>query len=112
MKILLVKPEQKPEIDEIDGSLESMQYVVGGLIQMICPFADDPETALICNDEGKLLDLPVSRILIDDRYNVLDVISGTFFLCAAPPDSNTFESLPEDKLLGYKDLFALPVVQV
>ena len=112
MKILLVEPEKRPEITEISGTLESMQNVVGGLIQMICPFYHDPEIALICNDEGKLIGLPPSRILIDDRYNVLDVISGTFFLCFAPPDSDTFESLPDDKLVEYKGIFSLPVVQI
>ena len=33
MHILVVEPERKPDVREIDGSLKSMQEVVGGLIQ-------------------------------------------------------------------------------
>ena len=57
MKILLVEPGKKPVLSEIDGSLKSMQEVVGGTIQAIFPF-EEP-VALICNDEGKLLGLPL-----------------------------------------------------
>ena len=112
MKILLVKPKKRPEIVDIDGSLESMQQVVGGLIQLIYPFPDEPDIALICNDEGKLLGLPTSRILIDDRFSVIDVIAGSFFLCGAPAESENLESLPEEKLAEYQAVFSFPFVQV
>ena len=55
MKVLLIMPGNTPREIEIDGSLEAMQNIVGGLIQAIYPF-DDP-VALVCNDEGKLLGL-------------------------------------------------------
>ena len=44
-----------PTIQEIDGSLESMQRIVGGDIEAVYPF-DDP-VAIVCNEEGKLLSL-------------------------------------------------------
>lgn len=47
MRVLIVKPEQTPEIREIDDSLETMQGIVGGLIQPIYPF-EDP-VALVAN---------------------------------------------------------------
>ena len=55
MKVLIVEPLKVPYEKEISGDLKSMQAVVGGLIQAIYPF-DDPELALVCNDEGKILD--------------------------------------------------------
>ena len=58
MKVLVIQPEKAPEEREISGSLESMQAVVGGLIQAVYPF-EEP-VALICNEEGKLLGLPWS----------------------------------------------------
>ena len=58
MRILVVEPEHRPEVREIDGSLESMQRIVGGLIQ---PIYFDDSIALICNDEGKLMDLLTSE---------------------------------------------------
>ena len=57
MRILLVEPGKKPVVREIDGSLKSMQELVGGTIQALYPF-EEP-VALICNDEGKLLGLPL-----------------------------------------------------
>lgn len=51
MKILRVDPGLHPQEVEINGSLESMQQLVGGLIQVIYPFRD-AEVALVCNDEG------------------------------------------------------------
>ena len=52
--------------------MESMQQLVGGLIQVLYPFRD-AEVALICNDEGKLLGLPFNRALRDER--------GATYLC-------------------------------
>ena len=48
MQILVVEPERRPEVREIDGSLESMQEIVGGLIRPVYPF-DEP-VALVRND--------------------------------------------------------------
>lgn len=99
MKVLIVEPLKVPYPADIDGSLESMQEIVGGLIQVIYPF-DDP-VALVCNDEGKLLGLPLNRPLMDSSGNVYDIIAGTFFLCAAPSDSDSFDSLTEEQIEKY-----------
>ena len=100
MNVLLVAPMEPPRRVEIENSLESMQAVVGGLIQAVYPF-DEP-VALVCNDEGKLLGLPLNRCLrLGENGAIYDVIAGTFFLCAAPPDSEHFESLTEEQLARY-----------
>lgn len=107
MNILVVEPGHTPQITEIGGSLEEMQALVGGLIQAVYPF-DEP-VALICNDEGKLLGLPLNRCLrLEDTGEIYEVIAGTFFLCAAPPGSEKFESLTEEQLARYAARFALP----
>ena len=64
MTVLLIEPGKRPNRTEIDGSLEGMQKLVGGLIQAVYPF-HDAEVALIVNDEGKLLGLPFNRALVD-----------------------------------------------
>lgn len=86
MKILVIEPLKEPYVKEIDGALESMQNIVGGLIQAIYPF-DHPEIALVCNEEGKLNHLPLNRTLFDEEGNIVDIIAGTFFLCTALVDS-------------------------
>ena len=106
MKILLVEPGSVPRLAEIGNTLEDMQNVVGGLIQAVYPF-EEP-VALICNEEGKLLGLPLNRFLRDEAGQVYDIIAGTFFLCAAPPDSEHFESLSEEQMARYQELFRTP----
>ena len=107
MKVLLVEPNADPRIIEIDGSLASMQELVGGLIEAIYPF--NAPVALICNDEGKLIGLPQNRPLKHpETGEIYDIVYGPFFLCSAPADSENFESLPNDLIEKYSKVFALP----
>ena len=106
MQVVVVEPKKKPMVQDIDAGLESMQKIVGGSIEAVYPFADP--VALICNGEGKLLGLPLNRALRDDEGNVYDIISGTFFLCAAPPDSNHFAGLTDQQVKTYMEWFAMP----
>ena len=106
MQVVVVEPKKKPMVQDIGSDLESMQKIVGGSIEAVYPFADS--VALICNEEGKLLNLPLNRALRDDEGNVYDIISGTFFLCAAPPDSEHFESLTDQQVKTYMERFAMP----
>ena len=106
MRILVVEPERRPEVREIDSSLESMQEIVGGWIQALYPF-DDP-VALICNDEGKLLNLPANRGLRDKNGQIYDIVAGTFFLCGAPADSDHFVSLTPEQIERYRERFYTP----
>ena len=107
MKVLLVEPNTEPRAVEIDGSLASMQSLVGGLIEAVYPF-EDP-VAMICNDEGKLTGLPQNRPLKHpETGEIYDIVCGPFFLCSAPPDSENFESLPDEFIEKYHKIFALP----
>ena len=106
MQVVIVEPKKKPVVQDIDSDLKSMQKIVGGSIQAIFPF-DEP-VALICNEEGKLLNLPLNRALRDDVGNVYDIISGTFFLCAAPPDSDRFAGLTDQQVKTFMERFDMP----
>ena len=46
MTILMVEPMKTPTVQEIDGSLESMQRIVGGDIEATYPF-NEPVALLI-----------------------------------------------------------------
>ena len=81
MRILLVEPGKKPVLKEIDGSLKSMQEIVDRSIQALYPF-EEP-VALICNDEGKLLGLPLNRALRDAERHIYDL--GLGHPCCAEP---------------------------
>ena len=60
MRVLVIEPERRPEVREIDDSLKAMQQIVGGLIQ---PIYLDDSVALVCNDESDhLTDLTPEQI--------------------------------------------------
>lgn len=105
MRVLIVEPERRPEVKEIDGSLHTMQGIVGGLIQ---PIYLDDSTVLICNDEGKLMDLPANRGLRDENGQMYDIVFGTFFLCGAPADRDHFTSLTTEQIEQYRKMFYTP----
>ena len=106
MQVVVVEPKKKPTAQDIGSDLESMQKIVGGSIEAVYPFADP--VALICNEEGKLLGLPLNRALRDEDGTVYNIISGTFFLCAAPTDSDHFEGLTDQQVKTYLERFAMP----
>lgn len=106
MKVLLIRPMEVPKEIEIEDSLEKMQRLVGGYIQEIMPFDDD--VALVCNEEGKFMGLPLNRAIQDERGKVVDIIAGDFFLCRAPGESENFESLTKEQVEKYKKRFHNP----
>lgn len=87
-----------------------MQDMVGGLIEAIYPMEEDPSIALVCNDEGKLRDMPLNRALYDVEGNIYDIISGPFFLCAAPSDSDSFASLTDEQVAIGMERFGKPAL--
>ena len=106
MKVLLIEPNHSPRSHNIADTLEAMQDIVGGPIQAVYPF-EEP-VALICSEEAKLEGLPPNRALRDEDGNVYDIICGAFFLCAAPPDSEHFESLTDEQIARYTQVYRRP----
>ena len=106
MLVLMIEPGEAPRRLELSHSLEEMQKAVGGFIQILYPFGEP--VALVCNEEGKLLGLPANRALRDESGAVYDIVCGTFFLCGAPPDSDTLGSLTEEQVSRYEQRFARP----
>ncbi len=105
MRVLVIEPECRPEVREIDDSLKAMQEIVGGYIQ---PIYLDDSVALVCNDEGKVMNLPLNRGLRDKDGPIYDIVSGTFFLCGAPADSDHFTSLTPEQIEQYRKRFHTP----
>ncbi len=101
MDVLIVEPEKVPRMASISGDLESLQKVVGGHIEAIYPF-DDP-VVLVCNEEGKLIGLPLNRNLED-----YDIIAGTFMICGLGEED--FSSLSPELAEKFKEKFADPEV--
>ena len=92
---------------ELEDSLASMQRAVGGLIQAVYE-PGGRDAALICNEEGKLLGLPLNRALRNEDGKIYDVIAGIFFICGAPPDSESFTALTDEQVAYWLKRFAKP----
>ena len=106
IRVLLFKPGEYGRAIEIEDTLESMQQTVGGWIEEYMPFED--EIAIVCNEEGKIQGLPPSRAIYDDEGQLLDIISGDFFIAYAPIESEKFLSLTPELEKKYLDKYGMP----
>ena len=104
LKVVLVKPYEKAFVTELGSDLESMQEAVAGLIQPIYPF--DENVVIVCNDEGKILGLPLNRALKADDREIIDIIAGDFFICGFRGEN--FISLTDEQLNRYCEMFKYP----
>ena len=102
MKCLRIEPKKKPEVVDIPNDLKSFQKEVGGYIEVIYPFTD--MVGIICNEEGKLLNLPENRILRDSHGIPYDVICGNFLVVGL--DEDDFIDLSDKYIKKYSKIFA------
>ena len=101
MKILVVEPMQPCRVQEIPDTLEAMQGIVGGDIEAVYPFSES--VAVVCNAEGKGLDLPYNRPLTDENGLPYDILCGTFFVAGISGEH--FVSLTDEQIQRYKALY-------
>ena len=92
---------------ELEDSLGAMRRCVGGTIEAVYE-PGGRDAALVCNDEGKLLGLPLNRALRDEAGEIYDIIAGTFFICGTPPDSENSTSLTDEQVDYWLKRFAKP----
>lgn len=104
--VLSVCQGRHPTVVEIEDSLESMQKMVGGYIELYMPF--DDWAAIVCDDEAKLKSKPLNRAIYNSNGDVVDIIAGDFFIAYAPPDSEDIVSLPAEMIRKYSKLFYNP----
>lgn len=96
IKVLVVEPQAKPYIAIIDNDLESLQAMVGGSIELVA-LSDSAD--LICNEEGKLLNLPANRRVGHD------VIAGRFVIVGSDGGEH-FTSLSQQDIEIYSNHFS------
>lgn len=87
MKIVVKEPYKDPYIKEVNGTLEEYQSIVGGYIEVVL-FKDD--ILLVCNEEGKLIELEPNLYLRGD------IIVGTVFFIGR--DEENFRGLTDEEI--------------
>ena len=106
IRVLMIEPGKPPEMREISDTLPSMQEAVGGYIEEYMPFDDD--VALVVNEEGKINGLPLNRAIRSEDGSLQDIIAGPFFICSAPVESESYQSLTPEMEKKYKEKFRNP----
>ena len=96
INVLIVEPGKAPYEKKIPNTLEAKQKIVEGHIQAV-PLSNTAD--MICNDEGKLMNLPPNRRLAND------VICGTF-LIVGTDGSEDFCSLNAEDMERFKNVFS------
>ena len=96
IRILVVEPNKEPYQIKIEHTLRNLQKIVNGYIEIV---ELSPSVDLICNEEGKIKQLPLNRFI---DY---DIIAGTFFI-AGHRDEETI-SLSRKQIKKYKEIFKL-----
>jgi len=96
-KLLIVKvePDKLPQEKYIINDLNAMQAEVDGLIEMV---DIDNHVCIVCNEEGKILNLSLNRVVGND------MIAGNFFVVGFN-DNGDMESLTEGQVEKYKEQF-------
>ena len=104
LSVLQIAPGQYPEQVEIDNDLKALQQAVGGSIGASYPFSDP--VAIVYNDDGKLMGLPLNRALRDGDGDIYDIVAGKFFICGLGDEN--FASLPKELQQKYEEKFRQP----
>lgn len=103
MTVVVIEPGKRPEIQHIPDTLEARQNIVGGFIECIYPPFAELNMCLVCNEEGKINNLPPNRIVDND------VIAGTFFIAGLTRDGD-FRSLTTAEAAATVMVFEKPEV--
>ena len=104
LDVLLVQPGAYPQKVSIGTDLKDLQDAVGGTIAAVYPFADP--VAIVYNDEGKLMGLPLNRALRDENGQSYDVVAGTFLVVGLGDED--FASLSPELAQKYEEHFHQP----
>ena len=93
--IVLKKVGENPEVMNIENTLEAKQKLVDGLIEVVSITED---ILLICNEEGKLDNLP-PNLLFDYDY-----IAGDCFFVGDDYKNGDFKSLTDEQIEEVKEI--------
>ena len=102
IQVLKVAPFTAPEVCVLENHLRALQEAVSigadyvGLIEVIG--LEDERACILCNEEGKLIGLPLNRWIGQD------IIAGVFYVVGQDENGN-FTSLSNERMAYYMNRF-------
>lgn len=104
MKILVVEPNKRPYVKDVDGSDDALREIIGGDLEISVPFINDMNVHLVCEEYGKINGRPLNRHLKTNRGKVNDIIAGTFCLYNTSEEGDMID-LTDKQIRTYKQKF-------
>ena len=98
MRVIVKEPGESPKRVTIDGSLESLQRLVGGYIEHI---SFTKTTGILVNEEGKLRKLAANIILPED------ILVGTVVFVGESGEE--FVDVPDEEADVIMKAFEIPI---
>lgn len=115
IRILVLEPGKAPEVRSIPNTLKCAQEVVGGPIEIVSfdsryrsafTNAENAKSiVVVCNEEGKLQQLPLNRVLLKGN-TVYDVYQGSVFICGVA--RGDFVSLTDEQVKVLEHVYHEP----
>ena len=87
MKVWIKEPNDDAVLADIDNSLKAMQEIVGGYIE--CYSLSLTET-VVCNEEGRIRDLPYNCYIEGEHFY------GTIFICGTAEEEFTDTNIDKE----------------
>lgn len=88
LRVIIKKVGEEPYVDTIENTLEAKQKIVGGYIEVV----DYKDALIICNEEGKIMNLD-PNVAFDYDY-----IAGDFLIVGDDWENADFKSLTEEQI--------------
>ena len=86
LKVIICPAEREPYVTNVSDTLEALQKAVGGYIEAVTVLEG---VVVLCNEEGRLMELP------ENRSFFLSGIRGDCLICGV--DGEEFASLSEQE---------------
>lgn len=105
MRVLVVEPNKKPYVKEIDGSGEALRKIIKGDLEITVPFIDDDRVHLACDEIGAIKRRPFNRALKTSAGIVNGLINGTFCLYNTDDERDKMVDFSDEQIQYYTELF-------
>lgn len=111
MRVVVCPPQEEAYITEIPNEYTYIRKIVDGPIECVYPFKDKGNgygVGLVCNEEGKLRGMRLSREVKFEGSDYRDIIAGTFLVVGLTRDN--FGSLSPAQAEKYRRMFQDPEI--
>lgn len=106
IRALILRVGQPPAIKMIDGSLDGLQALVGGFIELV---TIEPGVVAVMNEDGSMLGLPVNRVVARTDGRCFDLVGDV--VVVGVDDDGATASLSADDAQAYAALYGRAMVE-